>query len=99
MIAEQWNLTRDDLDEFAVRSPQECRTGRGRRSLRQRDHPGRGEGRRGRRHRRDLRADEGIRPDSSVEVLANLKPAFRQENGKVTAGQLVTDHRRRVRLC
>jgi acetyl-CoA acyltransferase len=29
--------------------------------------------------------DEGIRPDSRVETLANLKPAF-QENGKVTAG-------------
>src|SRR6202044_3544020 len=30
--------------------------------------------------------DEGIRPDSSVEVLANLKPAFRQENARITAG-------------
>ena len=33
-----------------------------------------------------ISTDEGIRPDSSIEVLANLKPAFRQENGKVTAG-------------
>ena len=33
-----------------------------------------------------MTADEGIRPDSSVEVLANLKPAFRPENGRVTAG-------------
>ena len=32
-----------------------------------------------------LTADEGIRPDSSVEALANLKPAFK-EGGKVTAG-------------
>ncbi len=32
-----------------------------------------------------LKADEGIRPDSSVEALANLKPAFK-EDGKVTAG-------------
>ena len=31
-------------------------------------------------------ADEGIRPDSSVEVLGNLKPAYRPENGRVTAG-------------
>ena len=30
-------------------------------------------------------ADEGIRPDSTVEALANLKPAFK-EDGKVTAG-------------
>ncbi len=30
-------------------------------------------------------ADEGIRPDSTVETLANLKPAFK-EDGKITAG-------------
>ena len=30
-------------------------------------------------------ADEGIRPDSTVESLGNLKPAF-DPNGKVTAG-------------
>ena len=33
-----------------------------------------------------ITTDEGIRPDSSVETLANLKPAFRHENGRVTAG-------------
>ena len=33
-----------------------------------------------------MTTDEGIRPDSSVETLAKLKPAFRPENGKVTAG-------------
>jgi acetyl-CoA acyltransferase len=32
-----------------------------------------------------MSADEGIRPDSSVATLANLKPAFK-EDGKVTAG-------------
>jgi acetyl-CoA acyltransferase len=30
-------------------------------------------------------ADEGIRPDSSMESLAKLKPAFDPENGRVTA--------------
>jgi acetyl-CoA acyltransferase len=30
-------------------------------------------------------ADEGIRPDTTVETLANLKPAFKPD-GKVTAG-------------
>ncbi|GAB3157048.1 thiolase family protein [Amycolatopsis stemonae] len=34
----------------------------------------------------DLARDEGIRPDSSPEKLAKLKPAFRKENGTVTAG-------------
>src|ERR1017187_5355472 len=32
-----------------------------------------------------MTSDEGRRPDSSVEALANLKPAFK-EGGKVTAG-------------
>ncbi len=30
--------------------------------------------------------DEGIRPDSTAEALAKLKPAFRSEGGTVTAG-------------
>jgi acetyl-CoA acetyltransferase family protein len=34
----------------------------------------------------ELTRDEGIRPDSSIEKLAKLKPAFRKENGTVTAG-------------
>ena len=33
-----------------------------------------------------LTADEGIRPDTTVETLAKLKPAFKPEDGKVTAG-------------
>ena len=40
-----------------------------------------------------LARDEGIRPDTTVEVLANLKPAFkpeRQGHGR----ELVADHRR-----
>jgi acetyl-CoA acetyltransferase family protein len=34
----------------------------------------------------ELARDEGIRPDSSSEKLAKLKPVFRKENGTVTAG-------------
>ena len=30
-------------------------------------------------------ADQGIRPDTSLEALANLKPAFKPD-GKITAG-------------
>src|SRR5204862_3717018 len=33
----------------------------------------------------DVTADEGIRPGTTVETLANLKPAFKPD-GKVTAG-------------
>jgi acetyl-CoA acetyltransferase family protein len=34
----------------------------------------------------ELTRDEGIRPTSSMEALAKLKPAFRKEGGTVTAG-------------
>jgi acetyl-CoA acyltransferase len=40
--------------------------------------------------------DEGIRPGTTVETLANLKPAFKPD-GKVTAGNSLADHRRRLR--
>ena len=33
----------------------------------------------------DVAADQGIRPDTTLEKLAALKPAFK-EDGKVTAG-------------
>ncbi len=86
MVADQWQISRQELDEYSVRSHQ--------RAARANDE-GRFE------HElvplpvRDddgndtdevVSADEGIRPDTSVEVLAGLKPAFKPEGGKVTAG-------------
>ncbi|WP_353988493.1 thiolase family protein [Ruicaihuangia caeni] len=38
----------------------------------------------------DLTRDEGIRADTTLEVLAGLKPAFRKVNGTVTAGNAST---------
>ena len=86
LIAEQWGLSREDLDEFSVRSHQRAAqaTAEGRFereiipvAVKDDD-----------RNDTDelMTTDEGIRPDSSVESLAKLKPAFRPENGKVTAG-------------
>ena len=86
MIADQWGITREELDEFSVRShhfaARATREGRFDHELIPvpvRDDDG---------NDTDelLSADEGIRPDSSVEVLAGLKPAFKPEGGKVTAG-------------
>jgi len=86
LIAEQWGISREELDEFAVRSHRNAARasdeGRFDRELipvAVKDDDG---------HDTDelVTRDEGIRPDSSVETLANLKPAFRPENGKVTAG-------------
>jgi acetyl-CoA acyltransferase len=82
MIADEWGLSRSDLDAFGALSQQ--------RAARATD-----EGR----FEREIvavpiktdsgeelmRADEGIRPGTTAEKLANLKPAFK-EDGKVTAG-------------
>jgi acetyl-CoA acyltransferase len=86
LIAEQWGLTRDDLDAFAVeshrRAARATADGRFERELlavaiKDDDRADTDE---------LITTDEGIRPDTSMEVLANLKPAFRAENGKITAG-------------
>lgn len=85
MIADQWGLSRDDLDAFAVESHKRAAsaTEEGRFDnelvkIKVRDDEGNDTD-------EIMVADEGIRPDSSVESLANLKPAFK-EDGKITAG-------------
>ncbi|MGA2294396.1 MAG: thiolase family protein [Acidimicrobiales bacterium] len=85
MIADQWGITREQLDEFSAeshrRAAQATREGRFEREMVEvavRDDDG---------EMTDelMTSDEGIRPDSSVETLGKLKPAFK-EDGKVTAG-------------
>ena len=85
MIADQWGITREQLDAFsaeshrrAARATAEGRFDREIIPIYVRDENG---------EPTDelMTADEGIRPDSSVETLAKLKPAFK-EDGKVTAG-------------
>ncbi len=85
MIADQWDLSREDLDEFGARSQKfaarAAAEGRFEREivrLEVRDDEGKPTG-------EELMIDEGIRPDTTAEVLANLKPAFKPD-GKVTAG-------------
>ncbi len=86
LIAEQWNIDRAALDEYSVqshhRAAQATAEGRFERELlpvavKDADRADTDE---------IMTTDEGIRPDTTVEVLANLKPAFRAENGRVTAG-------------
>jgi acetyl-CoA acyltransferase len=85
MIADQWGISREELDEFsaeshrrAARATAEGRFEREIVPVHVRDDEG---------HDTEelVTSDEGIRPDSSVETLAKLKPAFK-EGGKVTAG-------------
>ena len=90
MIADKWNLSREDLDRFSVeshhRAAQATAEGRFEREIipvieKRLDKESKkvieGSGM--------VTADEGIRPDSSLETLGNLKPAFKPD-GKVTAG-------------
>jgi acetyl-CoA acyltransferase len=85
MIADQWGISREDLDAFSAeshrRAAQATAEGRFEREIIPvfvRDENGQPTD-------ELMTADEGIRSDSTVETLANLKPAFK-EGGKVTAG-------------
>ena len=85
MIADQWGISREELDAFSVeshrRAARATAEGRFNREIVPiyiRDDEGRATD-------ELMSADEGIRSDSSIEALANLKPAFK-EGGKVTAG-------------
>jgi acetyl-CoA acyltransferase len=78
MIADKWEIPRSELDEIGLRSHQLA-------------HRATEEGR----FEREIvpftvngdtyATDQGIRPDTSLEKLSELKPAFK-EDGKVTAG-------------
>ncbi|HEY3183971.1 MAG TPA: thiolase family protein [Gaiellaceae bacterium] len=78
LIAERWKISREECDEIALRSQE--------RAARATE-----EGRFGREilpyrvNGTVYTSDQGIRPDTSPEGLAALKPAFR-EDGVVTAG-------------
>src|SRR5215212_949864 len=78
MIADKWEMPRSELDELGLRSHQlaakATEEGRFEREIVPFSVNG------------DTYAtDQGIRPDTSLEKLAQLKPAFK-EDGKVTAG-------------
>ncbi len=78
MIADRWEIPRSELDELAVRSHRLA-------------HQATEEGR----FEREIIpfacngdtwvADQGIRADTSLERLAELKPVFKPEGGKITA--------------
>jgi acetyl-CoA acyltransferase len=82
MIAEKWGFSRTDLDEFAARSQrlalQATEEGRFENEIVAVPVDLDGE-------KSTLTRDEGIRPGTTAETLANLKPAFK-EDGVMTAG-------------
>ena len=84
-VAERYGISREDQDAFALRSQQRAAAARQRGRLAREivSVPvTRGKGETG-----SVGEDEFIRPDTTLEVLAKLKPAFRTDGkGSVTAG-------------
>ena len=81
LIAEKWGISREDNDEFSVRSHKRAAQARAEGRFDREIVPIHVTTEQG---DEDFSADEGIRPDSSMETLAKLKPAFK-EDGVVTA--------------
>jgi acetyl-CoA acyltransferase len=82
MIADKWEIPRSELDELGLRSHQlaarATEEGRFERETIPMKVKMNGS-------EETVVADQGIRPDTSLEALSGLKPAFK-EDGKVTAG-------------
>ena len=83
MISEKWGISRQELDELSLESHQRANRATA---------EGRFEGQivpveitRENGDTETITRDEGIRPDTSLEKLANLQPAFKAD-GVVTAG-------------
>jgi acetyl-CoA acyltransferase len=85
MIADQWGISREELDAFSVQSHQRAARATEEGRFENEIIPVAIKDEEGKETGDLLTSDEGIRPDSTVEALANLKPAFK-EDGKVTAG-------------
>lgn len=83
LIAEKWGFTRQDLDEFSLRSHQLALAAIEQGKYRDEIVPIEVEDETG--NKRVFDTDEGPRTDTSLEVLNNLKPVFK-EDGIVTAG-------------
>lgn len=79
LIAEKWELSREELDEFAYYSHQKAIEATDKGDFSREILPIKVNG-------TEVNADEGIRRDTSIEKLAELVPAFNPDGGVVTAG-------------
>ena len=79
-VAEQWGLTREELDAFALASQQKAaaaqQAGKFKDEIVPVEIP----------QKKIFDTDEFIKYDASAEGLAKLKPAFKKDGGVVTAG-------------
>ena len=85
MIAEKYGITRDEQDAFAAESHRRAALATSEGFFRDEILPIEIPAAKKGAAPRVFEADEAIRPETSVEILAKLKPAFK-ESGTVTAG-------------
>ena len=78
MIADQWEISRSELDELALRSHRLAHKATEEGKFEREIVPFQVNG-------DTYVTDQGIRPETTLEALANLKPAFKPD-GKITAG-------------
>lgn len=83
MIAGQWNLSREELDEFSLRSHELAAKATDRGEFIREIIPIEVQTEEG---TVIFEEDEGIRRDTSLEKLSNLMPSFQPDDGVVTAG-------------
>jgi acetyl-CoA acetyltransferase len=83
MVAEKWNMSREEIDQFALESQQKAakawEENRFKKSIIPVKAPVEGGG------LREVDRDEHFRPGSTIEGLAKLQPSFKPD-GRMTAG-------------
>jgi acetyl-CoA acetyltransferase family protein len=94
LIADRWELGRDEMDVFAARSHQNAAKAIADGRFVGEMVPMTLDG-------QVRHADQCVRPETTVETLANLKPVFRKEGGRITAGSSspISDGAAAVLLC
>ena len=97
MMAEKWNLSREDLDRFALSSHQKAAAAVERKHFDREILPVQAKNEEGKTDM--VLNDEGIRYDASLEALSGLNPI--SEGGVITAGNAsqITDGAAAVMIC
>ena len=97
LVAEKWNLSREDLDKFALESHQKAANATDLNFFDREILPVQGKNSEGINDM--VIADEGIRFDASIDKLSGLKTVI--ENGVITAGNAsqITDGAAAVMVC
>ncbi len=94
LIADRWRIGRAEMDEFAARSHRSAATAIAQRRFDAEMVPLTLDG--------EVRtSDQCVRPETTVETLAGLRPAFRKDDGRITAGTSspISDGAAAVLLC